>query len=78
MTIDEVAKDVMALLGPAAAMLVEDAHLLLVTVPCTPRADAELAATITALGSDLSAIGAAAAVLARRAASNHQDGTTDA
>jgi hypothetical protein len=65
---DEVAREAIALLGTAAVMLVEDAHLLLATSPRTADDAHALAAALLALGSDLSALGAAAAVLARHAA----------
>jgi hypothetical protein len=65
---DEVARETLALLGTAAVMLVEDLHPLLATPPKTAQAGAELATTMARLGADLSALGAAAAVLARRAA----------
>jgi type II secretory pathway component PulJ len=60
---DEVACKALALLGTAAVMLIEDAHPLLATSPRTTKAAAELAAAIAALGADLTASGAAAAVL---------------
>jgi hypothetical protein len=65
---DEVARGALALLGTAAAMLVEDTHSLLMAPPRSAAAAEALAAAINRLGTDLSSIGAAAAVLSRRAA----------
>ena len=61
----ELAREAIGLLGTAAAMLVEDAHVELVTTAATIVEAEALAATLQRLGDDLSALGAAAAVLAR-------------
>lgn len=62
---EELARETIGLLGTAAAMLMEDAHLELVTTPANVDAAGALAATLQRLGADLNALGAAAAVLAR-------------
>lgn len=54
-------------LGTAAAMLLEDRHLELVTRPRDLSAAAGVAAALEALGADLRALGAAAAVLVNQA-----------
>lgn len=54
-------------LGAAAAMLLEDRHLELVTSPRDMAAAAAIAATLATLGAELRALGAAAAVLVNNA-----------
>jgi pimeloyl-ACP methyl ester carboxylesterase len=54
---DEVAREALALLGTAPAMLVEDAHLQLTSPPRTSGAAHALAATLHRLGGDLAALG---------------------
>jgi len=63
---EELAREAIGLLGTAAAMLLEDAHLELVTTPAHIDAAEALAATLQRLGADLESLGAAAAVLARK------------
>jgi hypothetical protein len=63
---EELARDAIGLLGTAAAMLMEDAHLELLTTPTDIDAARVLAATLQRLGGDVDALGAAAAVLAQR------------
>jgi hypothetical protein len=65
---EEVARDGMALLVTAAAMLVEDAQPELLKTPASAAAATVWAATLTTLSSDLGALGAAAFVLARHSA----------
>lgn len=65
---EEVARDGMALLVTAAAMLVEDAQPELLKPPTSAAAATVWAATLTTLSADLGALGAAAFVLARRSA----------
>lgn len=62
---EELAREATGLLGTAAAMRIEDAHLQLVTRPGDVEAATALASTLQTLGADLEALGAAAAVLAR-------------
>lgn len=62
---DEVARDGLAALGVAAVMLIEDAAEELTTVATDARAGRRVAAALTALGTDISALAAAAAVFAR-------------
>ncbi|MCT2559874.1 hypothetical protein N0B51_12895 [Tsuneonella sp. YG55] len=54
-------------LGTTAAMLLEDRHLKLVTSPRDLAAAAATAATLATLGAELTALGAAAAVLVNNA-----------
>lgn len=61
----ELARETIALLGTASAMLTEDAHGQLLTKPADANQARALAATIERLGTDLIALGAAAGVLAR-------------
>jgi len=61
-----VALEAVALLGTAAAMLIEDAHDQLVTRPLDAPDAAALAATLSRLGDDLSALAGAVRVLTRR------------
>ena len=61
----EVATNGLAALSVAAVMLIEDVGDGLMTVPSDAIAEIHLAATLAALGADLSALGAAAVVLAR-------------
>ncbi len=63
---EELAREAIGLLGTASAMLIEDAHLELVTAPANIDAAVALAATLQRLGADLESLGAAAAVLARK------------
>ncbi len=63
---EELARSAVGLLGTAAAFLMEDAHLELVTTPTDIDAARVVAATLQRIGGDLNALGAAAAVLARR------------
>ena len=65
---EEVARDGLALLVTAAAMLLEDAQPELLKTPASPAAATVWAAMVTTLGSDLEALGAAAFVLARQSA----------
>lgn len=67
---NEVATNGLAVLSVAAAMLIEDVGDGLVTVPNGAIAENHLAATLAALGADLSALGAAAIVLARHRSEN--------
>jgi hypothetical protein len=62
---EQLAREAIALLGTAAAMLIEDAHLQVVTTPADMEAGKGIAATLQGLGADLEGLGAAAAVLAR-------------
>jgi hypothetical protein len=55
--------DLVAQLGTAAAMLLEDRHPDLVTPPRDLSAAAGIAAMLEALGTEVTALGAAAAVL---------------
>lgn len=59
--------DLVGQLGTAAAMLLEDRHLELVTSPRDLAAAAATAATMATLGAELTALGAAAAVLVNNA-----------
>ena len=63
---DEVAREGLATLSIAAVMLIEDELDLLTTVQTDVPAGCRVAASLTALGSDLSALAAAAEVLVRR------------
>jgi hypothetical protein len=62
---ENLAREAIGLLGTAAAMLIEDAHLQLVTIPADRQEALALAQALRRLGSDLIALGAAAAVLLR-------------
>ncbi len=62
---EELAREASGLLGTAAAMLIEDAHLQLVTKPSDIDAATRLASTLQRLAADLQGLAAAAAVLAR-------------
>jgi Na+/H+ antiporter NhaD/arsenite permease-like protein len=59
--------DLVGQLGTAAAMLLEDRHLELVTSPRDLAAAAAIAATLATLGAELTALGAAAGVLVNQA-----------
>lgn len=59
--------DLVGMLGTAAAMLLEDRHLQLVTRPRDQPAAAGVAAALVTLSGDLAALGAAAAVLLNQA-----------
>ncbi len=61
---EKLAREGLGLLGTAAAMLIEDAHLQLVTKPEDMEAARRLASTLQRLGADLHGLGAAAGVLA--------------
>ncbi len=63
---EELAREAIGLLGTAAAMLIEDAHLELLTIPNDMDAACVVAATLQRIGTDVDALGAAAAVLAQR------------
>ncbi len=63
---EELAREAIALLGTAAAMLIENAHLELLTTPTDFDATHDIAATLRRIGTDVHALGAAAAVLAQR------------
>ena len=65
---EDLAREAVALLGTAAAMLTEDAHDQLVTRPLDAAAAAALGATLSQLGDDLSALAGAVLVLTRHAA----------
>jgi len=60
------ARETIALLGTAAAMLIEDAHDQLVTRPLDASEAAALGATLTRLGDDISALAGAVRVLTGR------------
>lgn len=62
---EELARDGVGMLGTAAAMLAEDAHDFLVTVPPDAEAARIVAERLALLGADLTALGGAAAVLTR-------------
>ncbi len=63
---EDLARKTVALLGTAAAMLIEDAHDQLVTRPLDASDAAALGATLSRLGDDLSALAGAVRVLTRR------------
>jgi len=63
---EKLARETIGLLGTAAAMLIEDAHLELLTTPTDMDAACAVAASLQRIGTDLNALGAAASVLARR------------
>ncbi|MBA3643236.1 MAG: hypothetical protein H0W59_04115 [Chloroflexia bacterium] len=63
---EDLARRTVALLGTAAAMLIEDAHDQLVTRPLDALEAAALGATLSRLGDDLSALASAVRVLTRR------------
>lgn len=63
---DEVARNGLAALSAAAVMLMEDVGEGLTIVQTDITRGDDLAAALVALGADLSALGAAVAVLARR------------
>lgn len=63
---EELARSAIGLLGTAAAMLMEDAHQELVIVPTDTDAARAIAVTMQRIGTDVDALGAAAAVLAQR------------
>lgn len=65
--IDEgLAREAIASLGTVAAMLIEDVHLDLLTSPADIDSARDIAAILQRIGTDLDALGAAAAVLAQR------------
>ena len=63
---EELAREAIGLLGTAAAMLIEDVHLELLSTPTDIDAARAMAATWQRIGTDVDALGAAAAVLAQR------------
>ena len=63
---DEVAREGLAALSVAAVMLIEDELDLLTTVQTDVSAGCRVAASLTVLSADLSALAAAAEVLVRR------------
>jgi hypothetical protein len=63
---EELAREAIGRLGTAAAMLIEDAHLQLVTTPGDMEAARAIASTLHRLGAELVALGAAAQVMARK------------
>ncbi len=63
---EELAREGIGLLGAAAAMLIEDAHLELLTTLTDMGEACAIAATLQRIGGDVDALGAAAAVLAQR------------
>ena len=63
---EELARSAIGQLATAAAMLLEDAHLELVTSPFDIDTARAVAATLQRVGADVDALGAAAAVLGRR------------
>ena len=63
---EELAREAIGLLGTAAAMLIEDGHLELLTTPTDIDAARDIAATLQRIGADVNALGAAAAVVAQR------------
>lgn len=65
MVSDEVAGDGLAAISVAAAMLIEGAVDEFTTTATDTTAGRRLAANLAALGADLSALGAAAAIFAR-------------
>ncbi len=66
---DEPALGAVGMLGTAAAMLFEDVHLQLVTVATHRAQTLAFAKALQRLGTDLTALGAAAAVLVQPATS---------
>ena len=60
------AREAIASLGTAAAMLIEDVHLDLLTSPIDLDSARKIAVILQGIGNDLDALGAAAAVLAQR------------
>ena len=62
---EALAQEAISLLGTAAAMLIEDAHPLLVTRPANKDECGQVARAPGHLGSDLTALAGAAEVLAR-------------
>ncbi len=63
---EELAREAAALLGTAAAILIEDAHDQLVTPPVDASGTAALGVTLSRLGEDLTALARAVQVLTRR------------
>ncbi len=63
---DELAREAVGMLGTAAAMLIEDAHLQLATRPADLQQALAVAEALQRLGTDLTSLGAAAAVLVRQ------------
>lgn len=65
---EELARSAIELLGTAAAMLMEDAHEQLATTPSDIDEARAIAATLQRIGTDVNALGAAAASLAQPSA----------
>jgi hypothetical protein len=64
--VDEtLAREAIGLLGTAAAMLLEDVHLQLVTAPADRQQALALAEALQRVAAELTSLGAAATVLAR-------------
>ena len=63
---EELAWSAIGFLSTAAAMLMEDAHLELITTPSDLDEARAIAATLQRIGTDVNALGAAAAELAHR------------
>lgn len=63
----DLARDAIGMFGTVAAIMIEDVHPDLTVMPTEAAHRAALATTLERLGADLSALGAAAAVLARSA-----------
>ena len=63
---EELARSAIGQLATAAAMLLEDAHLKLVTTPRDLDEARAVAAALQRVGADVDALGTAAAVLAHR------------
>jgi hypothetical protein len=62
---EQLAQEGLGMLGTVAAMLIEDAHDMLVTVPGDAEAARLIAERLALLGAELTALGGAAAVLTR-------------
>jgi hypothetical protein len=60
------AREAIGNLGTAAAMLIEDVHLDLLTSPADIDAAWKMAVILQSIGTELDALGAAAAVLAKQ------------
>jgi len=63
---EELVREAIGLLGTAAAILIEDAHLELLTTPTDIDAARAIAATLQRIGTDVDALGAAAAILVQQ------------
>lgn len=62
---EELAREAIGLLGAAAAMLIEDSHMDLLSRSTDIEAARDKAAVLLRIGTDIAALGAAATVLAR-------------